>query len=226
MASKNQKALVLFARDPVAGKVKTRLKQILDEETTLRLYISFLKDSIDKLFQLQDIRRLIGITPSLSSGFFDPWSQDPRVELFIQQGEDLGDRMRNAFARQFLAGCEKVVIIGSDSPTLPMEYIERAMASEKEIVLGPSTDGGYYLIGLNRKLVDVFSEISWGTDQVLEQTLARIREQSAQLELLPVWYDVDLPEDLRFLKVHSDLMVQSGLQAPSATVQMLAKLKL
>ena len=224
--SKNQKALVLFARDPVAGKVKTRFQQKLDEDTTLHLYTSFLKDSIDKLFQLQDIRRLIGITPSLSSGFFDAWSEDPGIELFIQQGDDLGDRMRNTFARQFSAGCEKVVIIGSDSPTLPMEYIERALASEKDIVLGPSTDGGYYLIGLNRKLVDVFSEISWGTDQVLEQTLARIREQSAQLELLPVWYDVDLPEDLRFLKVHSDLMVQSGLQAPGATYELLAQLKL
>jgi rSAM/selenodomain-associated transferase 1 len=226
LASKNQKALVLFARDPVAGKVKTRLKQILDEETTLRLYTSFLKDSIDKLFQLQDIQRLIGITPSLSSGFFDPWNEDPRVELFIQQGDDLGDRMRNTFAQQLSAGCEKVVIIGSDSPTLPIEYIERAFASEKDIVLGPSTDGGYYLIGLNRKLADVFSGISWGTDRVLEQTLARIREQAAQLELLPVWYDVDLPEDLRFLKVHSDLMVQSGLQAPGATSQMLGRLKL
>jgi len=226
LASDNQKALVLFARDPIAGKVKTRLRQILDEETTLRLYTSFLKDSIDKLFQLQDIRRLIGVTPSLSSGFFDPWNEDPGIEIFIQQGEDLGERLRDTFAQQFSAGCGKVVIIGSDSPTLPMEYIERAFASEKEIVLGPCTDGGYYLIGLNRKLVDVFSGISWGTDQVLEQTLARIREQSAQLELLPVWYDVDLPEDLRFLKVHSDLMVQSGMQVPGATVHLLAELKL
>lgn len=217
---------MLFARDPVAGKVKTRLKQMLDEGTTLRLYTSFLQDSIDKLLQLEDIKRLIGITPSLTSGFFDSWSADPRVELFIQQGEDLGDRMRNAFAQQFSLGCEKVVIIGADSPTLPVEYIERAFASEKDIVLGPSTDGGYYLIGMNRKLVDVFSQVSWGTDRVLAQTLAQIREQAVQLELLPVWYDVDLPEDLRFLKVHSDLMVQSGAYVPGATAQLLAELKL
>jgi hypothetical protein len=226
LASNNQKALVLFARDPVAGKVKTRLRQMLDEGTTLRLYTSFLQDSIDKLLQLENIKRLIGITPSLTSGFFNSWNEDPRVELFIQQGEDLGDRMRNAFAQQFLSGSEKVVIIGSDSPTLPVEYIEQAFASEKDIVLGPSTDGGYYLIGMNRKLVDVFSQVSWGTDRVLEQTLARIRQQAVQLELLPVWYDVDFPEDLRFLKVHSDLMVQSGVQVPGATTQLLAQLKL
>ena len=131
MASNNRKALVLFARDPVGGKVKTRLNKILDDETTLRLYISFLKDSIDKLFQLQDIHRLIGVTPPLSSGFFDPWGEDPSIELFVQQGEDLGARMLSTFARQFSAGYEKVVIIGSDSPTLPLEYIEQAFASDK-----------------------------------------------------------------------------------------------
>ena len=72
---------------------------------------------------------------------------------------------------------------------------------------------------MKRKPVDVFSDIAWGTDKVLEQTLERIREQSVQLEMLPVWYDVDLPEDLRFLKVHTDLMVQSGLQVPAATTK-------
>ena len=217
---------MLFARDPVGGKVKTRLNKILDDETTLRLYISFLKDSIDKLFQLEDIRRLIGVTPSFASGYFESLSNDSRVDLFLQEGEDLGDRMRNVFDQLFSSGCEKVVIIGSDSPTLPVGYIEQAFASDKDIVLGPSTDGGYYLIGMNRERVDVFSEIAWGTDQVLKQTLERIREQGVQLELLPVWYDVDLPEDLRFLKVHTDLMVQSGIQVPTATTKLLAELNL
>ncbi|NIU43315.1 MAG: DUF2064 domain-containing protein [Nitrospinaceae bacterium] len=78
------------------------------------------------------------------------------------------------------------------------------------MVIGPCTDGGYYLVGMHRKVTEIFKNVPWGTDRVLQITAERVRAQGAALELLPVWYDVDRPEDLEFLKTHLDLLAQAG----------------
>ena len=117
-------------------------------------------------------------------------------------------------------------MIGADSPTLPVSYIEMALASERDVVIGPSSDGGYYLVGMNRRLTDIFAGVDWGTDQVLPQTMERLRETGAALELLPLWYDVDHPNDLKFLKAHLALMRQGGVERPSATEEFLERMDL
>ena len=143
------------------------------------------------------------------------------IRMFVQEGESLGDKMRGAIQGRFTEGYERVVIIGSDSPSLPVSYINRAVGSDKDMVLGPSMDGGYYLIGMRGKVVEVFKDVTWGTETVLQETCEHLLQNGASLELLPVWYDVDTPEDLKFFKTHLDLIQQAGLGAFGETGKLL-----
>ena len=203
-------AVILFARDPVLGQVKTRLSSLLDDETILRLYTCFVEDSLEKIRLVDNADCFVGISPSRLSGFFNR-IEGSDTRLFIQQGKDLGEKMRQAFVDRFADGYKKVVIIGSDSPSLPVSYINQGLSSDKDLILGPSSDGGYYLIAMTGKVSEVFGGIAWGTDRVLDETLNCVKKTGVSLELLPVWYDVDLPEDLKFLKTHLKLIAQSGL---------------
>ena len=219
-------ALILFAKDPVVGQVKTRLSPHLGEKTIFDLYLRFLDDSVDKICRVAGADRFCGVYPSTISGYFDRIAVSKGIRVFLQEGRDLGERMKNALAKRFEEGYEKVVIIGSDSPSLPASYIEKAFASGKDLVVGPSTDSGYYLIGANGKVVDVFSGVSWGTEKVLSETLERTRHLGATLELLPVWYDVDRYGDLKFLKVHLDLLGACGVNESPATAGFLKQIEL
>ena len=210
MENKKNKAVILFARDLILGQVKTRLSSLFDDETILRLYTCFVEDSLEKIRQVDNADCFVGISPSNISGFFNG-IEDSDTRLFIQQGKDLGEKMRQAFVDRFSDGYKQVVIIGSDSPSLPVSYINQALNSDKDLMLGPSTDGGYYLIAMTGKVSEVFDGIAWGTEQVLDETLNRVKKAGVSLELLPVWYDVDFPEDLKFLKTHLELITQSGL---------------
>jgi len=205
-----ENALVLFARDPVPGKVKTRLGPLLDAETICNLYTRFLDDSLDKLRRVNEADGFVGVYPALETGYFNHPGDLASVSVFVQQGEDLGERMRNAFVEGFARGYRRVVIVGSDSPSLPVEYIRMAFRSEKDVVLGPATDGGYYLIGMKGRMVEVFDGIEWGGDRVLSDTLVRIKAAGVGIEALPVWYDVDRPEDLKFLHSHLNLLRLAG----------------
>jgi len=222
MAKKHANALILFARDPILGKVKTRLSPFLPDETILELYICFLRDSLDLIRQVENADLFVGIAPSNQSGFFNGLAET-ELHLFVQEGQDLGDKMRQAIADRFAEGYEKVVIIGSDSPSLPVTYIKRALSSDKDLILGPSTDGGYYLIGMCRKMTEVFEGVTWGKENVLHETCERLMHEGADLELLPVWYDIDNPQDLQFFNTHLQLMERAGLAQAGATARLLGK---
>ena len=114
--------------------------------------------------------------------------------------------MQWAFAR----GAERVVLVGSDSPSLPAAYLDEGLAllREKEVVLGPSMDGGYYLVGRRKGESRIFQDVNWSTGMVLGQTLARLGTQT--LGLLPPWYDVDTPAEAGFLKVHLEALARAG----------------
>jgi uncharacterized protein len=227
MTQSAARALILFAKDPVEGQVKTRLSSLLDAQTILSLYRHFLRDSVEKVCSVAEVDRFIGIASDPKTDYFEDVSRNHPVQLFVQEGGNLGERMRRAFEDRFKEGYERVVIIGADSPTLPTAYIAQALQSEKEVVIGPSTDGGYYLIGMHGKVADIFEGVPWGTDRVLSETLNVLKDRQAQVELLPVWYDVDLPEDLRFLKTHLEWMVHAGLlKEEQATLAFLNQLHL
>ena len=131
-------------------------------------------------------------------------------EYAPQPEGDLGQRMESLMQWAFARGAERVVIIGSDSPSLPARYIDEGLAllREKEVVLGPSTDGGYYLVGRRKGESRIFQDVAWSTGMVFEQTLARLGTQT--LGLLPPWYDVDTPAEAGFLKVHLEALARAG----------------
>ena len=226
MKRRHDNALILFARDPVVGQVKTRLNPFLDPQTIYDLYLCFLADSIDTLCLVESADRFVGIKPSNLSGYFDRLDPSCAISVFVQEGQDLGERMQNAFASRFAEGYGKVVIIGADSPSLPTKYIHQAFASNRDVVLGPSVDGGYYLIGMCGNVVDLFEGVAWGGNTVLEQTRGRLERSGASLELLPTWYDVDRPEDLKFLKTHLELMAFANHGEGKSTREFLGQISL
>jgi rSAM/selenodomain-associated transferase 1 len=118
-----------------------------------------------------------------------------------QQGEDLGERMKNGFIEAFAMNFKRVVLIGSDIPDLPLEFIEEALASlqEKDVVIGPSLDGGYYLIGFKDKKFSpqAFKGIPWGTERVFEETMKILKHEGLTIHILQPWRDIDTVEDLR-----------------------------
>tara|TARA_B100001123_G_C15277435_1_gene1012715 strand:- start:524 stop:1204 length:681 start_codon:yes stop_codon:yes gene_type:complete len=225
MGKNNDNAVILFARDPILGQVKTRLSSFLDNETILKLYKGFLEDSLAKIQRVGNADCFVGISPENNSGFFNKL-ESSGMTLFSQQGKDLGEKMRQAFIKRFAQGYNNVAIIGSDSPSLPVSYIDQALDSTKDLVLGPSIDGGYYLIAMKSKVSEVFSFVDWGTDKVLHETLQRVQDGGFSFDLLPVWYDVDLLEDLKFLKTHLMLIAQSGLSDGGMTKLILDKISI
>ncbi len=127
-----------------------------------------------------------------------------RLGSFNQKGENLGDRIVNAFKDYFKKGYKKIVIIGTDSPTMPTDFIRQAFSelNKKDFVLGPCCDGGYYLIGARKVFPYVFHDIPWDSSEVLNKTLDKLYERRISFSLLPFWYDVDTIDGLRFLEKH------------------------
>ncbi len=125
-------------------------------------------------------------------------------QLWPQPDGDLGTRMQRFFDEHLRVADDRVVVIGSDSPTLPREHLERAFddLSRVDCAVGPATDGGYYLIGMTGRVWPVFSDMAWSNAGVLDQTVSRLVGLGARLALLPVWYDVDTPDDWRMTAGH------------------------
>lgn len=192
-------ALIVFAKAPEPGAVKTRLTGLLTDDEAARLYDAFLRDSLDAYARLGVAVRLY-LAPS--SGDLPDDLVSDGATLYTQRGEGLGERMLNAFVETFLAGFERAVIIGTDHPTLPLAFVERAfdeLASPFTTVLGPSDDGGYYLLGMNEVYPRLFQGMSYSHDEVFADTLERAHATPASVSILPPWYDVDTPDALRRL---------------------------
>ena len=194
-----KRALIVFAKIPQPNKVKTRLKALLTAEEAAALYDAFLKDAIDTYQQLDvDVHLYFGPSELELPADLQP----PGVGIHEQKGDGLGPRMAAAFAERFVAGYTQCVIIGTDHPTLPISFIEQAFDVLEEpgsVSIGPSEDGGYYLLGMNRFYPQLFNGMSYSHADVFAQTLDRASEANAAVHILPVWYDVDEPETLQRL---------------------------
>ena len=219
-------ALVLFAKAPIPGKVKTRLLPHFTPEQASGLYQAFAEDLIESLCRLPYCTFYLSCSPSMDHRFFSSLAQKYPISLLEQKGEDLGNRMENTFNDLAKSGIKKRVIIGADSPTLSHFLIQEAFEklNVHPLTLGPSQDGGYYLIGVSGETPPIFSEISWGTRQVMTQTLKKLSHTPFKLHLLPFWYDVDTPEDVSFLKEHLNHLSQMGQTIPKRTKQYLQDL--
>ncbi len=206
-------SLVVFAKNPISGKVKTRLIPGISSDGAAELYKAFILDTINKINRLKCRKASIAYTPHGAERAFRKLA-GRSIILLPQKGRNLGERMKNAFIHSFAEGAKRVVIIGTDSPTLPISLIQKAFDVLKKtpIVIGPTFDGGYYLIGLSRPNYKIFNGIKWSTSMVFDQTLSKIKASEKQLCVLPPWYDVDTSDNLNFLKTHILAMKMSGLE--------------
>ncbi len=198
------KALIVFVKAPIPGRVKTRLQPHLAPGKIVELYKSFVTGIISRCVRLKGIDKFLGCYPTKDNDFFRGLSETYKIKCFNQRGKDLGDKLVNAFKDCFKKGYAEVVIIGSDSPSIPTDYIKKAFLKLKknDFVLGPCCDGGYYLVGAKKVIPKIFHNIPWGTDKVLNKTLGELNSLNIRFSLLPFWYDIDTIEDLRFFKNH------------------------
>lgn len=191
--------LVQFAKAPLAGAVKTRLRSALGDEGCLALHCAL----VEHVFDAQQRGRVAyqELWWSEPHVFFDELLNDKMVVARCQQGADLGERMAFTFADR-LKDYAKVVLIGSDCPAIDPDYIRAAFLAldEVPVVLGPAEDGGYVLIGLTAFAPSLFSGIPWGSKEVLIHTRQRLTDLHWQWHELDILPDIDRPEDLRHLE--------------------------
>lgn len=195
------RALAVMVKAPVPGLVKTRLVPPLTFDEAAGLYRCFVKDTFDLVAGLEGVRLFSPYAPPALAD--EVASVIPAgVEAFAQEGHTLGERISNVFKRLFSAGYGKVVVIGSDSPDLPLRYIEDAFKAlgRVSLVLGPAKDGGYYLVGMNRFDERPFAEIPWSTSKVMDETLKRANSARIPFELISLWHDYDSFDDLALLR--------------------------
>jgi len=219
--------VVLFVKKPEAGKVKTRLQSHCSAEQAGQLYRAFLLDSAEMLAASAAKKKVIAYAPvDAEDSLRELLSPCGDFEYVAQPAGDLGGRLRETVEWTFAKGASRTVVLGSDSPSMPVEYIDRALnlLEEREVVLGPSTDGGYYLIGQQTGGPCLYSDIPWSTGMVLEETLARLGEQS--LGLLPPWYDVDTPPEAAFLRTHLWALRRAGLMVGRHSLPVLETMEL
>jgi hypothetical protein len=192
------KKLLVFTRYPEPGKTKTRLIPLLGEQGASDLHSHLTVATIDQIEPLANSQWSLEICfTGGSQKLMQDWLGD-RFNYREQRGDGLGDRMKLAFTDAFAAGVSQVAIIGTDCPDLTASIITEAFTAlgDRDLVLGPAEDGGYYLIGLKQVWVELFTGIAWGTDTVLAQTLAIAEKLALRTYLLPVLQDIDRPEDL------------------------------
>ena len=199
-------ALVMFAKAPIPGQVKTRLSPDLTADEAATLHGSFVLDTLERTkaaaskFNLP-IDRFLACAPSSSHVFFRIMEARHGVTLLDQQGDDLGARMHDIFDRLFAQGYQQICLVGTDVPSLPLPHYRDALRalSQHDLVIGPARDGGYYLIGLTRPHPELFINIPWSTNRVMDLTQQKAVAAGLKIAILPTWSDVDTVDDLRAL---------------------------
>jgi rSAM/selenodomain-associated transferase 1 len=185
-----------------------------------RLYECFLRDTLRKVSEIEGASVVIAYSPADSLPYFNAIA-DGRFELVPQVGDDLGERISSC-ARRFCP----TVIMGADAPTLPVGYIQLAISRLEngvDVVFGPASDGGYYLVGMSEPYLDLLREIPWSTSAVLSESLRRCRDLGLNYSMLPEWYDVDTPGDLAHL--YRDLSSDRCRQDAPSTASILDELR-
>ena len=198
-------ALVIFAKQPHAGRVKLRLSRVIGATKTAELSHCFILDTLDKLRALVVARKDLGYMPDDARDYFrDLVASYLDISTFAQQGESLGDRLQHAFGHELSYGADHIVAINSDAPSLPAKFIEDAFEALKQndIVIGPTLGGGFYLFGSRIPANALFHGIPWGTQDVFRQMVHNTVSAGLSLKILPPWYDVDSEHELQFLRAH------------------------
>jgi rSAM/selenodomain-associated transferase 1 len=186
-----KEVVLVFEKNAILGKVKTRLASGMGELRALEIYRHLIQLTYSVL---EDVPVPVW---TYFSDYIPETVNPPKAKSFVQEGQDLGERMANAFARSFESGMEKVVLIGTDCPRLQSNHLNEAFEAlnYSDLVVGPATDGGYYLIGMNRRADYLFEGITWSTSQVLSETLNVASQHGLTTTLLRELDDIDTQED-------------------------------
>jgi rSAM/selenodomain-associated transferase 1 len=190
-------ALLVFARAPVPGRVKTRLIPAVGGEEAARIHMELVRRTLRTATALMPVE--LCCAPDAGHPFFEDCARDFGVTLRGQSGADLGERMQHAID-EALRRCRGAIVIGCDCPELAaadLDAAARLLEHEADVVLGPAEDGGYYLVGLGRPCAALFEGVQWGSGTVLARTRANAAALGLRLRELPMRWDVDRPEDLR-----------------------------
>jgi uncharacterized protein len=212
--------MAVMAKVPGLEPVKSRLHHSLPLAMVTLLYRCFLLDRLDGVLSLAGVRAVLAFSP--------PWAgiqasalAPAGYRLLPQRGADLGARMSGLLGGLLADGHPGALVMGADSPTLPIAFVAeaaRALAEDwADLVIGPAEDGGYYLIGLRRSQPALFANVPWSTDRVMELTTDRARRLGLRMHILPEWFDVDTESDLRRLR--DDL--SAGAPVPRRTARCL-----
>lgn len=210
-----ERAIIIMVKAPVPGKVKTRLRPELSDQEAAELAECFLRDTIRKAESL-NYKLIIAYSPVRQRRYFEAIAPVGAM-LIAQSGLDLGERMFNAFQAAFEMKCCPVVMIGTDSPTLQPDEIIKAfelLEGQADAVLGRTTDGGYYLIGINAASPEIFTGVEWSSENTFQQTAQNITNLGLTLRETKEWYDVDEPQDL--VKLWDEVQIDPDI-APATT---------
>src|SRR5687767_1484444 len=188
--------LLVVAKQPLPGQTKTRLCPPLSSTQAANLYECFLRDTLDVMRQVHGVQCVIGFLPESAREYFRQLA--PEMDLICQLGASLGERLDHLLTQALASGSQRAVVMDSDSPTLPPEYIPQAFErlADADVVIGPTRDGGYYLIGMKRPQPHLLRQVQMSTPHVLDDTLALAESTGLSVSLLPPWYDVDTIADL------------------------------
>lgn len=206
-------AIIVMAKVPRAGMVKTRLRPFLSDAQCAELAVCFLKDTVAKAAQItsniivafspaEDRKEIAALLPL-------------DIILIEQKGLNLGEKLASAIRGSENRGFNPVITIGTDSPTLPLNILRSAVESfhnsKTDLVLGASSDGGYYLIGMRKLIDELFENIAWSSESVYRETVENARRSGIKnLRELPVWYDVDYPAEL--IRLQNEVAADEGLR--------------
>lgn len=190
----------MFAKYWEPGAVKTRLAETLGEQPAARIYRAFVETLLRRLTEVGD-RQVLAFSPSDRETAFQRGAENWELQPQLAVG-DLGARMQHFFESAIRDGYRHVVLIGSDSPDLPLALLAQAFDQlhDYPVVLGPSLDGGYYLVGAADRVPPIFDDMPWSSPRLWERTTARLAEHQCRFAELPAWYDVDTVADLGVLQ--------------------------
>ena len=196
----SKELIIVFVKNIVLGKVKTRLAKTIGDEAAFNIYSELVKITEKETTKADADRRIYFSDIIVDS----KWLKDSK---YVQNGLDLGERMKNAFIEAFNDGYEKVILIGSDLPDISKDILNQGLSAlnKNDVVFGPAEDGGYYLIGLTKPHYQVFNNKPWSKPNLLETTLNDLKNQNIKFTLLETLNDIDTFEDLKVSSLYNRL---------------------
>jgi rSAM/selenodomain-associated transferase 1 len=219
--------LIIFAKEPRPGQVKTRLSPPLSLKEAAQLYHSFLLDILEEMARVPEMRLAVAFSPPEAQVIFRGLTPTGTA-LFPQEGTDLGERMARAFQWGFAGGFGPIILRGSDVPDLPAAVVAEARevlaGGQAEVVLGPATDGGYHLVGLVEPQPRLFRGPVWSSRTVLTDTLGLARSLDLKVHLLPPWPDIDTYDNLRTFLHRGGAAPEPGWRSREKALRLLGRL--